>query len=834
MRDEIIERVKSSATVYMAAEICGFKLPKPGVKCKIPWRPDKNPSGSVMPGGRRLYDFSHNEGKDALDIIQEMRGVGFPVACNMLAEIMGLPSPFEDAVGTGKSRVIFGKMPEVVEEPQKGGVANFPDTMKDDAVDAIIRDACAALVDDEDDLKAISEWRGMPVEFVRELAKECRLGAVLEAGALWVMLPCAKVDGLWVRAQLRKIGPRCAKCERFWPYKSDHKPGLWVAQDGAEGGSLIVGEGWGDAAAGRLLSNEPQARIVATLGTSVRKLEGVQACAIVLLRQNESGDANERWGKRIRALFPTVNMKSALPPPWVKDWNDVLKKYGAIGGAEMFKDSRTAVEDELDGDVGPEEAGRSCDLLCDTLAGEIIAEITEGSLKHDAIRGWYELHQDGYWVPVPSRTAMTWAAKMAEVVRNEANEKKARMVQRAAGNRDQLNAIAERMKSTNVFAKACNSARGQESALKLAAARPDMHANFDPSNLDPWVLPVQNGIIDLRIGADELWRPFLPEDYVTWRAGAAFEESAEAPMWTTFIEDICDGDQEMINFLQRWAGYILTGNVGEQNYLFLYGMGANGKSTMVSLLQALMGDFSKVIPLNMVQVDKRGTPTPDCEVIKLKGARLVVPPELEKNARLAEANVKTLSGKDKLRGRSLYKESEEFAPTHKLCFFSNSKPQATGGDKGTWRRPHLVHLRKSFEGADRIKDLDEILKGELSGILNWCIAGCWDWQKAQGLNPPQSVLDEVQEYKEASDAIGAFLADHLKRDVFTQVPVATIRERIRKWADAEGEKWLAEISTRKLRKELEERGWDAKVDRNNQPYVLGSWTDGETAPWDEA
>jgi putative DNA primase/helicase len=211
-------------------------------------------------------------------------------------------------------------------------------------------------------------------------------------------------------------------------------------------------------------------------------------------------------------------------------------------------------------------------------------------------------------------------------------------------------------------------------------------------------------------------------------------------------------------------------------------------------------------------------------MVRLKGARLAVPPELEKGARLAEANVKTLSGGDRLRGRGHYKESEEFAPSHKLAFYSNSKPGIKGGDEGIWRRLNLVHLRRAFKGAEKIKGLDAVLREELSGILNWMIAGCWEWQRV-GLRPPQSVLDEVEEYRETSDALGTFLDETLEHVPVHCITLGEIRKRLKEWANSEGESWLAGLSTRKLRKEMEERGWEVKVDRKNSPFVLGCWKD---------
>lgn len=843
-REELIEKVKATATIYDAARVCQIALPRPGLKCKVPWRPDKNPSGCVFGDGRKLWDHSRNEGRDAVGLVEEMRGVSFPVALNLLAEEIGAPLPFEAEFGTGRSRVAvekLGRWPgsvveqEPVEErPRGGSIANFTG-ISDAAAHEIITACCRALAENEEWLEAVAEWRGFGVAAVHGLAAEGRLGAAEdEAGALCVLMPCTQTEaGLWVRAQVRKVGPRSQGCEWFWPAKSQHKPGPWVAQAGKPGGLVVIAEGWGDAAACKLMLDNEAARIVATLGTGARKLEGMAAGAVLLARQNEAGgDANARWARSVRALFPTIPFKSAFPPAGMKDWNDALKRHGLEQGRRLLDDARGVPDDEVIEGLTPEMAGRKHDLWNDMTAAEMLAEATEGRLRHDAVSGWHELHEDGWWQPVPPKRALWWAGRAAKQAKAEALEVLEWLRKKGGGKKGE--ARHDKVLEAWRFASLFGGLRMQKAAVELAAASEEMSAKFEPWALNKWLLPVKNGMLDLRRDAQALWRPFMPGDLVTWRAGTEFNETAECARWAAFVSSICDGDKELVAFLQRWAGYMLTGDVSEQVVLFLYGQGSNGKSTFFGVLQALMGDFGRVVPQSMVTLDKMGNAAPDVEMIRLRGARFVVPPELEKGARLAEANVKTLTGGDRLRGRAHYQASEEFKPSHKLGFFSNTKPNVSGGDEGIWRRLLLVWLRKCFKGAAKIDRLDEILTAELSGILNWCIVGCWEWQK-QGLNPPASVLAEIDAYRDASDALGTFLDEHLERVPVRMISLLDVRKRLKAWAEEEGEAWLAGISTRKLRKEMEERGWEVRVDRKEKPCILADWRGdeaGETAPWE--
>jgi len=829
-KEELIELVKNATTVYVAAEVCGINLPRPGLKCRVPWRPDKSPSAVVLPDGRRIHDFSMDEGKDGLALIQELRDVSFPVAMNLAAEHLGAPLPFEAEFGTGRSRVLLenlgrwpGAVVEKVEERKPvGGMANFTG-LSDVAADGTIRGCCRALLENEEWLERVGEWRGFARSLVLALAQEERLGAALNAGGeLCVVLPCAQAGGLWVRAQVRKVSKREAGCEWFWPAKSEHKPGPWVACEGE--GPLVVGEGWGDAAAARCLLGSSGGRVVATLGTGVRKLEGLRPSGVLLLRQNEAGDANERWARSCRALFSGVEVRSVCPPKGLKDWNDALQRHGWQVCRALWEDAAGVLPEEPLEGMTPEQAGRKNDLWNDMTAAEMLAEVTEGRLKHDAVCGWHELQVGCWWQPVPGKRALWWAGQAAKQAKAEAWEVREWLRKKGAKKGD---AKADKVVEAWRFAGLFGGLRMQKAAVELTAAQEEVSARFEPWKTDKWLLPVQNGMIDLRRDAVALWRPFTPGDLVTWRAGAAFDESADCPRWVRFVASICQGDKELVAFLQRWAGYMLTGDVSEQVVLFLYGMGSNGKSTFFGVLQSLMGDLGRVVPQSMVTLDKMGNAAPDVEMMRLKGARFACPPELEKGARLAEANVKTLTGGDRLRGRAHYQSSEEFKPTHKLGFFSNTKPNISGGDEGIWRRMLLVHLRKCFKGAERVDRLEELLLEELPGVLNWCIVGCWEWQR-RGLAAPASVLEEVNEYRDASDALGTFLEDHLERVPLRNIKLGDIRKRLKEWAESEGEAWLAfNLSARKLRKEMEERGWEVRVDRDKFPFVMANWKDAD-------
>lgn len=135
------------------------------------------------------------------------------------------------------------------------------------------------------------------------------------------------------------------------------------------------------------------------------------------------------------------------------------------------------------------------------------------------------------------------------------------------------------------------------------------------------VLGVLNGVIDLTTGRLRL---AVPEDFITLSASVSYASEAECPLFEKFVHDIMDGDEEMIIYLQKAAGYGLTGIVKEHAMFILFGEGRNGKSLLINILQRLMGQYAIQIQATVLMetrnISSNGA-TPD--LADLPGKRMV-------------------------------------------------------------------------------------------------------------------------------------------------------------------------------------------------------------------
>lgn len=320
---------------------------------------------------------------------------------------------------------------------------------------------------------------------------------------------------------------------------------------------------------------------------------------------------------------------------------------------------------------------------------------------------------------------------------------------------DPLTRKTEVAKAQTVLAWVLKSedARRIHAMLDLARSEPGIPLNCDNLDCDPWLLNVSNGTLNLRTGT---LQPHRRDDLLTKITLIRYDPHATCPRWCQFLHEIMGKSQDLINYLQRAVGYSLTGSVQEQVLFFLYGLGANGKSTFLSTILALLGEYAmQAMPELLLVRTGEHHPT---ERADLFGKRLVATVEVEAGKQLAEALTKLLTGGERIRARRMREDAWEFDPSHKLWLAANHKPLIKGTDHAMWRRIKLIPFTTTIADDRKDPKLLEKLIAELPGILRWAIEGCLAWQQG-GLQEPKEVTDAVHAYQLEMDIVGQFLDD---------------------------------------------------------------------------
>ncbi|MBO4857917.1 MAG: hypothetical protein J5527_05335 [Treponema sp.] len=326
--------------------------------------------------------------------------------------------------------------------------------------------------------------------------------------------------------------------------------------------------------------------------------------------------------------------------------------------------------------------------------------------------------------------------------------------------------------------------------------------NIKPSelDLDRYLFNAEKKTIKLKNG--EAYEP-KQDDLLTKKSLFVYDKEAKCPIWEMFLMQIFNNDLDLIHFVQKAFGYTLSGDVSEQCMFILFGSGANGKSTLLNVIQNLFGDYA-VSTITDTFMKKNSEQTND--LARLKNARLVIASEAEENKPMSESLIKQITGGDKISARFLYGEYFDFFPTFKIFMATNHKPKISGGDNGIWRRIKLIPFTISIPEEKRDRHLTEKLMEENSGILNWLLEGFRMWEK-EGLHEPDSVREANEEYRFDMDIVENFITDCLDIDASLQERVLNgeLFETFRKWCEKNNETVL---SQRKFTSKLKEKNYE--------------------------
>lgn len=329
------------------------------------------------------------------------------------------------------------------------------------------------------------------------------------------------------------------------------------------------------------------------------------------------------------------------------------------------------------------------------------------------------------------------------------------------------------------WAKSSESANRRRDLIDQARSLPGVRVKADILDRHPWLLTTGNGTLDLRDGK---LRESRPQDLMTLMTPVEFDAGATCPRWLRFLDEVFGGDADLIEFIQRSAGYCLTGVTTEQVLWLMHGSGANGKDVFQGTLRAMLGDLAFNSPFSTFELNAR--PSIPNDVAALLGRRLVTAAETLEGTRLNEARVKALTGSTVMTARFLHAEYFQFEPLAKCWLAMNHLPIVKDDSYAFWRRIRLIPFNRQFkEHAD--PHLLDTLAGELPGILTWALEGCLRWQM-DGLRPPAIVTAATEEYQRDSDPLAEFLADRCVFDPQHRVQAGRFYTAYRTWAQEQG------------------------------------------------
>ena len=325
----------------------------------------------------------------------------------------------------------------------------------------------------------------------------------------------------------------------------------------------------------------------------------------------------------------------------------------------------------------------------------------------------------------------------------------------------------------------------------------------------PHLLTVNNGTLNLITG--ELY-PSDPGDYLCNRVEVNYDSKAECPRWESFLCRVLP-DREVRAFFKRMVGYCLTGDISAQKFFYLYGDGANGKSTAMDVVRALLSRYFSIGDDSLIV---KGREEHQTVYASLHGKRLMLFPEVHENAKFDEGSVKKLVGEQTVKARRMREDEWEFDATHKMVLCGNHKMEIRGTDGGIWRRVVMIHFSQVIPEDERDPKLNEKLTLELPGILKWAAEGAAEFYDV-GLRIPDVIKRDTEEYRGENDWFGNALDEKFVIDPDKKILRSILLEKINDWCN---ENVHQKISGRNLFSLMRKKGF-VEIKSHGDRYFVG-------------
>lgn len=269
------------------------------------------------------------------------------------------------------------------------------------------------------------------------------------------------------------------------------------------------------------------------------------------------------------------------------------------------------------------------------------------------------------------------------------------------------------------------------------------------------LVPVKNGILDLRENPPKLL-PHNPEYFITGVLPAHYNPSAKCPNFQKFLEEILP---EIIPRLQIQEGFgnCLTPSHEYMMIFFFYGEGYNGKSTLLNVLKALLGE-KNVSNASLAQIAYGRWFIAE---LYRKSANIYADVGLKELKHTG--GIKILTGEDTTYGERKFRNPFPFMNTAKPWFSGNAVPYVYDDSNAFFRRWVIIIFQQKFPKGALQTDPQMIQKlttpEELSGILNWALEGYYRLRKQKTFSALKTVEERRKQWKELSDPFSVFLAN---------------------------------------------------------------------------
>ena len=311
------------------------------------------------------------------------------------------------------------------------------------------------------------------------------------------------------------------------------------------------------------------------------------------------------------------------------------------------------------------------------------------------------------------------------------------------------------------------------------ALQTDTFLEVDKLNSEGF-LNLRNGLFNIK---DRVLRPHNPSVYSTIRINVNYAPEARCDKWVRAVEEILDRDQGKIDTLQEFFGLCLTKETKYQRALFMLGEGSNGKSTVLYILENLIGEGNRTaISLEMLINPHY--------VANLHNKLVNVSIETNAKSEVYDAMFKAIVSGDTVEADPKFRQPFHFRPCCKLIYALNNMPRVNDKTIAFYRRLLILKFNRQFQGAGDNKNLKNELLEELDGIFLWCLEGLRNLEQRGDFAPTEGMNKDIEDYRRENNNVLVFVEEECELDPNMSISKKELYSAFGEWCKRSGNKAL--------------------------------------------
>lgn len=298
---------------------------------------------------------------------------------------------------------------------------------------------------------------------------------------------------------------------------------------------------------------------------------------------------------------------------------------------------------------------------------------------------------------------------------------------------------------------------------------------------NPYLLGFTNGVLDLKAG---IFRDGDPKDYVSMNTGYDFKkyswDDPEIQEVQTILIKLFP-DDELRQYFIEYCARLLKGGNDAKTFNCWTGVGDNGKSIAIELIEKALGMYAIKFPTSLLTGKRGQSSAASPELARTHGVRFSVLQEPDGSDTINAGILKEMSGNDSFYVRGLFKDGQEIKPMFKLVLVCNKLPRLAADDQATWNRVRVLPYESRFPKNNgevpetweeqlqkKIFYRDTTLSEKLDDMKTafmWMMFETYKRCNKHGwMTEPRKVMDATDKYRETNDYFLQFVAERCKYD----------------------------------------------------------------------